>query len=1443
MKTSVSRVLAALAVGTFGGAQASSRPASATPVALQEPAARPGAPGPTDRWSPQRAGAPEPIAADGPVRVIVGLRVPWNAEGRLAPAALEEQRVAIDAAQQALLAELGTTRATVIHSFASIPYQALEVTPAALAQLQSSALVASVEEDVLLRPDLAESVPLIQGDQAWAAGYDGTGIAVAVLDTGVEATHSFFGGRVLAEACFSTTATDVSTLCPNGLGSQTGAGAASPAACAGISGCDHGTHVAGIAAGAGAAFSGVAKNASVLGVQVFSKFTSAAGCIGTTAPCVSAYTTDVIRGLEHVLSLKDTYAIASVNMSLGGGKYTSDAACDAANTAFKAAIDNLRSFGIASVISSGNSGYTDGIGSPGCISTAVAVGSTSKQDAVSSFSNSSPMVELLAPGEAITSSVTGNTFGAKSGTSMAAPHVAGAWAVLKQQSPSATVAQVLAALSSSGLGITDARNGVAKPRLRIRNALEPGLYVDDVSLTEGNSGTANASFAVTLTPPATGTVTVQYQTANGTAASGTDYTAASGTLTFLAGEATKTVTVAVNGDTLEEPDETLFVNLSGATGGVTIRDAQAVGTIRNDDIASCSAVAPGVLDGTFEAGVPWSAWTVQTSTNFGTPLCDSGCGNGGGTAPPYAGANWAWFGGIAAVESATLGQTLTLPVSSDLRLRFQMRFGGVSAPAADTLVVSVDGTPARTYTEPAVAENAYTLREVNLTPFANGASHALLFAFTHPDAGGGNLTVDNVELVDCAGGGGLPALSINDVSVAEGNAGTSTATFTVSLSAPSAQTVTVNYATANGTASAGSDYVAASGTLSFPPSSTSQSVSVTVNGDTTTESNETFFVNLSGATDATIADTQGVGTINDDDVALPTLSINDVSVMEFNSGTTSANFTVSLSAPSAQTVTVSYTTANGTASAGSDYVAASGTVTFPPYSILQFLPITVNGDTAVEADETFHVNLNSPTNATIADGQGVGTITNDDEALPALSIGDVSVAEGNSGAKLVTFTVTLSPASAQVVTFKYATASGTATADPAWSGTTAQGRPVNFAVVNGGTEVYPIALGGVISGCYTFETTFYERFAVSGGSFSKANPGTGCADRYFSGTFTSATAASGTFTQAPPTTACSCPYGLNTTWTAAPTGATTPGDYGPTWGSSFIFPGATTATIQVLVDGDTAVEPSETFFVDLSDVSGATLADGQGTGTISDDDGVPVPALSIDDVTVSEGNSGTTNATFTVSLSFASTQPVTVNYATANGSATAGVDYVAGSGTLTFPAGSLSQSLGVAVNGDTAAETAETFFVNLSGATNATLADAQGAGTINDDDGSVDPSASSFYTLTPCRVLDTRDPAGALGGPALQAGTPRNFALTGPKCAIPLTAKAVSVNLTVTAPAAQGNLRVFPAGVPVPLVSSVNFVAGQTRANNAVVSLGGGSVTVLSTAATHFILDVNGYFE
>jgi hypothetical protein len=275
----------------------------------------------------------------------------------------------------------------------------------------------------------------------------------------------------------------------------------------------------------------------------------------------------------------------------------------------------------------------------------------------------------------------------------------------------------------------------------------------------------------------------------------------------------------------------------------------------------------------------------------------------------------------------------------------------------------------------------------------------------------------NATLADAQGQGTIvnddtAQLAVSDTSVTEGNSGTTTAAFTVKLTTPSAATVTVDYATADGTATAGSDYAAAGGTLTFAPGEISQAVNVTVNGDTLNEADETFFLNLSNPAGASILDSQGVGTIVNDD-PLPALSVNDVSVTEGNSGTTPATFTVTLSAPSGRPVTVQYATADGTAAAGgtgagsNDYQAASGTLTFNPGETAKTVPVLVNGDTLREPDETFFLNLSGPGNATLADGQGLGTIVNDDLGKLTVSVAPHTFAE-NAGANAATGTVTRS---------------------------------------------------------------------------------------------------------------------------------------------------------------------------------------------------------------------------------------------------------------------------------------------------------------------------------------------------------------------------------------------------------------------------------------------------
>ena len=271
----------------------------------------------------------------------------------------------------------------------------------------------------------------------------------------------------------------------------------------------------------------------------------------------------------------------------------------------------------------------------------------------------------------------------------------------------------------------------------------------------------------------------------------------------------------------------------------------------------------------------------------------------------------------------------------------------------------------------------------------------------------------------------LPSLTIDDAQVTEGNGGTADAVFTVRLSAPSGQTVTVDYATADGTATAPADYTATTGALSFPAGTTTRTVGVPVVGDLLDEANETFLVRLSNAAGALLSDAQATGTIVDDD-PLPVLSIDDVSVAEGEAGTTAAVFTFSLSAPSGRVVSVAVATADGTATAGEDYTPGTWSMVFPPGVTTAPSGVAVVGDRVWEADETFAVNLSSPVNATLADAQGLGTILDDDPQ--GLSIADVDMVEPVSGTRSAVFTVTLSPPSASLVTVGYATTALTATA-------------------------------------------------------------------------------------------------------------------------------------------------------------------------------------------------------------------------------------------------------------------------------------------------------------------------------------------------------------------------------------------------------------------------------
>ena len=396
-----------------------------------------------------------------------------------------------------------------------------------------------------------------------------------------------------------------------------------------------------------------------------------------------------------------------------------------------------------------------------------------------------------------------------------------------------------------------------------------------------------------------------------------------------------------------------------------------------------------------------------------------------------------------------------------------------------------------------------------------------------------------------------PNVSISDVSVAEGVSGGADVTFNVSLSAPSDQAVTVEYKTTDGAAVAGSDYVGGAGTVTFAPGETLKTVTVSVSGDAVVELDENFTVDLSNAQNAVIADSQGVGTITNDDSAA--LSINDVTLAEGAAGTTSFTFTVTLSAAVDSPFSVDFATADGTATtADGDYQAASGALNFSGAAgETQTITVLAGGDAKAEPDETFLVNLSNVAaggrGVTLADNQGVGAITNDDASSgPALTITDVTMSEGVRGTTRFTFTVTLTEASSGPVTVRYATSDGTAVAVQQNHGSGEEEDEDNDEDEqedNGEGE----------------ETAGAASWNSDGGNGN---------------------------------------------------GRSGPGDYvGVSGALTFAGQAGETKTITVIVLGDKKVEADETFYVGLTDAVGAAIADAQGVGTIQNDDRLSTPTL------------------------------------------------------------------------------------------------------------------------------------------------------------------------------------------------------------------------------------------
>lgn len=550
-----------------------------------------------------------------------------------------------------------------------------------------------------------------------------------------------------------------------------------------------------------------------------------------------------------------------------------------------------------------------------------------------------------------------------------------------------------------------------------------------------------------------------------------------------------------------------------------------------------------------------------------------------------------------------------------------------------------------------------------------------------------------------------PAVSIGDVTVAEGN---TSASFPVTLSAASTSAVTVTYTTYNGTAVAGQDFTAVGpATLTFAPGQTSKTIAVPIKGDAVSEGTENFYVRLS-ALGASLAKQTGIGTITDS-TPLPTLNIAAVTKAEGNSGSTTFNFPVTLSSASAQQVMVGYTTSDGSASAGSDYTAKSGMLTISAGQTSGTISVSVTGDAILEANETFLLKLSNPVNAKLGTSQVYGTITNDD-VTPGLSISDASAAEGDAAV----FTLSLSHALSKPVTVSYSTADGTANAGLDY--TAVSGTATITAGQLNTTVTVPVLEDDAVENTENFfvnlsnPTNAVLTDAKGVGSIANTN-----LPNITVGDVTVSEGKSGQrnlyFTIALSEAA---PFPVSVNAATADGSALAGSDYVAKSGTVTMAPGELSQTFAVPITGDTVHEADETFLLNLTSPINGAITDGQGKATIINDDAPPT--VSVSDLTVTEGDSGKKTAYFTVTLSAVSSQTVTLHYATANGSAAAGSDYAAASGTLGFSPGETSRQVPVAILGDKVVEGDETFFLNLSAPVRASIADGQGQATITNDD-------------------------------------------------------------------------------------------------------------------------------
>jgi subtilisin family serine protease len=414
-------------------------------------------------------------AEERPVRLIVSLKTPDSFAGMSNN--LTTLMSEVTSAQTRAVDDLGWLKEQTTAKFELIPALALTANKSQIEDLLRSSQVAAVYEDQILYRQLKSTGPIIGTPRAHRMNATGKGQVIAVLDGGFDPEHPFYADRVVEEACFSAGPDRnkkyqiTMSNCPNGQAVDIGPGASGIDTSFEPGGDEHGTHVAGIAAGRGRDFSGVAPEAGMILVNVFIRkhrlFCDNPMDNGQKWGCTTTRTSYMISALEWIYRQRKRYNIAAINISLGGGR--ANTPCDDGDP--NALIYKLfRLENIPIIVASGNESHKGSISSPACYSGAISVGASTRKDEVPDFSNSAVYLDLLAPGVDVNSAKPGGSFQSLRGTSMAAPHVAGAFAVLRSVKPTATIDEMLKVLRDTGVPVKDV-NDVVKPRIQIDRAV------------------------------------------------------------------------------------------------------------------------------------------------------------------------------------------------------------------------------------------------------------------------------------------------------------------------------------------------------------------------------------------------------------------------------------------------------------------------------------------------------------------------------------------------------------------------------------------------------------------------------------------------------------------------------------------------------------------------------------------------------------------------------------------------------------------------------------------------------------------------------------------------------------------------------------------------------------------------------------------------------------